>query len=63
MHFLQALQNMKRELRNKMEKEIGELQKVIIQNDENNYFRDLEVEHLQRRVQMASFQYTTSCLQ
>ncbi|KAL0190850.1 hypothetical protein M9458_013548, partial [Cirrhinus mrigala] len=53
---------MKRELRNKMEKEIGELQKVIIQNDENNYFRDLDVEHLQKRVQMASFQYTTSCL-
>ncbi|XP_058633969.1 centrosomal protein of 95 kDa-like isoform X3 [Onychostoma macrolepis] len=58
-----ALQNMKRELRNKMEKEIGELQKVIIQNDENNYFRDLDVERLQKRVQMASFQYPTSCLQ
>ncbi|RXN15807.1 centrosomal of 95 kDa isoform X2 [Labeo rohita] len=58
-----AVQKMKRELRNKMEKEIGELQKVIIQNDENNYFRDLDVEHLQKRVQMASFQYTTSCLQ
>uniref|UniRef100_A0A8C1YW16 DUF5745 domain-containing protein n=1 Tax=Cyprinus carpio TaxID=7962 RepID=A0A8C1YW16_CYPCA len=58
-----ALQKMKRELRNKMEKEIGELQKVIIQNDENNYFRDLDVERLQKRVQMASFQYTTSCLQ
>lgn len=59
----QALQNMKRELRNKMEKEIGELQKDIIQNDKNNHFRDFEVEHIQRRVQMASFQYTTSCLQ
>ncbi|XP_073707661.1 centrosomal protein of 95 kDa-like [Garra rufa] len=58
-----AVQKMKRDLRNKMEKEIGELQKVIIQNDENNYFRDLDVEHLQKRVQMASFQYTTSCLQ
>uniref|UniRef100_A0A672L443 DUF5745 domain-containing protein n=1 Tax=Sinocyclocheilus grahami TaxID=75366 RepID=A0A672L443_SINGR len=57
-----ALQKMKRELRNKTEKEIGELQKVIIQNDENNYFRDLDVERLQKRVQMASFQYTTSCL-
>lgn len=59
MHFQQALQKMKRELRNKMEKEIGELQKIIIQNDENNYFRDLEVEHLRKHVQMASFQYTT----
>ncbi|CAM4623344.1 unnamed protein product [Leuciscus chuanchicus] len=55
----QALQKMKRELRNKMEKEIGELQKIIIQNDENNYFRDLEVERLRKHVQMASFQYTT----
>ncbi|XP_056102110.1 centrosomal protein of 95 kDa-like [Rhinichthys klamathensis goyatoka] len=54
-----ALQKMKRELRNKMEKEIGELQKIIIQNDENNYFRDLEVERLRKHVQMASFQYTT----
>lgn len=54
-----ALHKMKRELRNKMEKEIGELQKIIIQNDENNYFRDLEVERLRKHVQMASFQYTT----
>ncbi|XP_026117669.1 centrosomal protein of 95 kDa isoform X2 [Carassius auratus] len=59
----QALQKMKRELRNKMEKEIGELQNVIIHNEENNYFRDLDVERLQKRVQMASFQYTTSCQQ
>lgn len=63
MHFQQALQKMKRELRNKMEKEIGELQEIIIQNDENNYFRDLEMERLRKHVQMASFQYTTSCLQ
>ncbi|XP_077055215.1 centrosomal protein of 95 kDa-like isoform X2 [Siphateles boraxobius] len=54
-----ALQKKKRELRSKMEKEIGELQKIIIQNDENNYFRDLEVERLRKHVQMASFQYTT----
>ncbi|KAK9973169.1 hypothetical protein ABG768_023912, partial [Culter alburnus] len=43
-----ALQKMKRELRNKMEKEIGELQEIIIQNDENNYFRDLEMERLRK---------------
>ncbi|XP_030638125.1 centrosomal protein of 95 kDa [Chanos chanos] len=58
-----ALQKMKRELRNKMEREIMELQKIIIQNDEDDYFRDLEVERLRKRVQMASFQYNTSCLQ
>ncbi|XP_067315534.1 centrosomal protein of 95 kDa-like isoform X2 [Pseudorasbora parva] len=59
----QALQKVKRELRNKMEKEIGELQNIIIQNDENKYFRDLEVECLRKHLQMASFQYDTSSLQ
>ncbi|KAM9482523.1 centrosomal protein of 95 kDa-like isoform 1-T1 [Clarias gariepinus] len=56
-----ALQKMKRELRSKMEREINELQKIIIRDDEEDYFRELEVERLRRRVQMASFQYGTSC--
>ena len=60
--LLQALQKMKRELRSKMEREIGELQKIIIQNDDEDYFRDLEVKRLRGRVRMASFQYSTSCL-
>lgn len=45
-----------------MEREIGELQKIIIQNDEDDYFQDLEVQRLRNRVQMASFQYNTSYL-
>ncbi|XP_038835199.1 centrosomal protein of 95 kDa-like isoform X3 [Salvelinus namaycush] len=57
-----ALQKMKRELRSKMEREIGELQEIIVQNDDDDYFHDLEVQRLRRRVQMASFQYNTSCL-
>ncbi|KAL2087228.1 hypothetical protein ACEWY4_018287 [Coilia grayii] len=57
-----ALQKLKRELRSKMEQEIGELQRIIIQNDEDDYFRDLEAERLRRRLHMASFQYNTSCL-
>ncbi|KAL7890867.1 hypothetical protein AOLI_G00003430 [Acnodon oligacanthus] len=56
-----ALQKMKRELRTRMEREISELQKIIVQNDEDDYFRDLEVERLRKRVQMASFQYSTGC--
>ncbi|XP_056136573.1 centrosomal protein of 95 kDa-like isoform X2 [Lampris incognitus] len=56
-----ALLKMKRELRSRMEREINELQKIIIQNDEDDYFRDLEVQRLRGRVQLASFQYT-SCL-
>lgn len=58
---LQALQKMKRELRSKMEREIGELQKIIVQDDDDDYFHGLEVQRLRGRVQMASFQYNTSC--
>ncbi|KAJ8264111.1 hypothetical protein GJAV_G00145310 [Gymnothorax javanicus] len=57
-----ALQKMKRELRSKMEREIGELQKIIIQNDDDDYFWDLEAERLRGKVKMASFQYSTSHL-
>lgn len=54
-----ALYKMKRELRNKMEREISELQQIIVQNDDDDYFRDLELERLRKRVQMASFQYSS----
>ncbi|XP_041077444.1 centrosomal protein of 95 kDa-like isoform X2 [Polyodon spathula] len=57
-----ALQKMKKELRGKMEREIGELQEMIMQNDDDVYFRELEAERLSRRVHMASFQYGTSHL-
>ncbi|XP_062853019.1 centrosomal protein of 95 kDa-like isoform X2 [Trichomycterus rosablanca] len=56
-----ALQKMKRELRNKMEREIQELQEIIVHDDEEDYFRKLEVDRMRRRVQMASFQYSTNC--
>ncbi|XP_035032910.1 centrosomal protein of 95 kDa isoform X2 [Hippoglossus stenolepis] len=57
-----ALLKMKRELRSRMEREIGELQKIIIQNDEDDYFQDLDVQRLRNRVHMASFQYNKSYL-
>lgn len=53
---------MKRELRSRMEREIGELQKIILQNNEDDYIQDLEVQRLRNRIQMASFQYNTSYL-
>lgn len=53
---------MKRELRSRMEREIGELQRIIIQNDEDDYFQELEIQRLRNRVRMASFQYNTSYL-
>ncbi|KAM3623262.1 uncharacterized protein V6R79_009256 [Siganus canaliculatus] len=57
-----ALLKMKRELRSRMEQEIGALQKIIVENDEDDYFQGLEVQRLRNRVQMASFQYNTSYL-
>ncbi|XP_029950495.1 centrosomal protein of 95 kDa isoform X2 [Salarias fasciatus] len=57
-----ALLKMQRELRSRMEREIGELQRIIIENDEDDHFQDLEVQRLRNRVQMASFQYNTSYL-
>ncbi|KAM4665057.1 centrosomal protein of 95 kDa [Discoglossus pictus] len=58
-----TLHKMKRELRAKMEKEIQELQDMIIKTDEDTFFRELEAEQLKRRLQMASFQYGKShCL-
>ncbi|TSK62594.1 Centrosomal protein of 95 kDa [Bagarius yarrelli] len=56
-----ALHKMKRDLRSKMEREINELQQIIVQDNEEDYFHELEVERLHRRVQMASFQYGRSC--
>ncbi|KAM9769749.1 centrosomal protein of 95 kDa-like isoform 1-T1 [Menidia menidia] len=55
-----ALLKMKRELRSRMEREIGELQRIIIQNDEEDHFQDLEVQRLRNQVHMASFQYNAS---
>ncbi|XP_063739846.1 centrosomal protein of 95 kDa-like isoform X1 [Eleginops maclovinus] len=57
-----ALLKMKRELRSRMEREIGELQKIIIENDKDDHFQDLEVQRLRSRVQMASFHNNTSYL-
>ncbi|XP_008420240.1 centrosomal protein of 95 kDa isoform X2 [Poecilia reticulata] len=57
-----ALLKMKRELRSRMEREIRDLQKIIIQNDEDDHFQNLEVQRLRNQVQMASFQYNTSYL-
>ncbi|XP_004870293.1 centrosomal protein of 95 kDa isoform X2 [Heterocephalus glaber] len=56
----QTLHKVKRELRSKMEKEIQELQNMIMQNDDDAFFRELEVERFRARLQLASFQYSNS---
>ncbi|KAM9314158.1 centrosomal protein of 95 kDa-like isoform 3-T3 [Pholidichthys leucotaenia] len=57
-----ALLKMKRELHSRMKREIGELQRIIVENDEDDYLQELEVQRLRNRVHMASFQYNTSYL-
>ncbi|XP_071987765.1 centrosomal protein of 95 kDa isoform X2 [Engystomops pustulosus] len=58
-----TLQKVKRELRAKMEKEIQDLQELILRTDEDAFFRELEAERLKRRLHLASFQYSKShCL-
>uniref|UniRef100_A0AAY4A711 DUF5745 domain-containing protein n=1 Tax=Denticeps clupeoides TaxID=299321 RepID=A0AAY4A711_9TELE len=57
-----ALLKLKRDLRSRMEREIGELQRIIVQNDEDDYFCTLEAERLRSRMHAASFHYGTSCL-
>nr|XP_056707857.1 centrosomal protein of 95 kDa [Euleptes europaea] len=52
------LNKVKCEFRSKMEKEIQELQDVIIQNDDDSFFCELEADRLRSRLQMASFQYS-----
>lgn len=59
----QVLLKMKRELRSRMEREIEELQKIISQNDEDDFIQALEVQRLRQRMQMASFHFNTSYLQ
>ncbi|XP_020787076.1 centrosomal protein of 95 kDa [Boleophthalmus pectinirostris] len=57
-----ALMKMKRELRCRMEREIRELQRIIIENDEDEHFQDLDVQRLRNRMHLASFSYNTSYL-
>ncbi|XP_010216885.1 PREDICTED: centrosomal protein of 95 kDa [Tinamus guttatus] len=56
----QMLRKTKRDLRSKMEKEIQQLQTMIMQNDEDTFFQELEADRLRSRLQMASFQYSKS---
>lgn len=57
-----ALLKMKRELRSRMEREIRDLQKIIIENNEDEHFQELDVQRLRNRIHLASFSYNTSYL-
>ncbi|XP_076871999.1 LOW QUALITY PROTEIN: centrosomal protein of 95 kDa-like [Brachyhypopomus gauderio] len=55
-----ALQKMKRELRSRMQREISELQTLILQADQDQHPRRLEAQRLRSRLQAASFRYAAS---
>ncbi|XP_053712454.1 centrosomal protein of 95 kDa-like [Synchiropus splendidus] len=57
-----ALIKMKRDLRARMEREIRDLQKIILQNDEDEHFKAQDLQRLRGRIQLASFQNQTSYL-
>ncbi|KAM9792928.1 centrosomal protein of 95 kDa-like [Neosynchiropus ocellatus] len=57
-----ALMKMKRDLRARMEREIRELQKIIVQNEEDDHFKAQDLQRLRGRIQLASFQNQTSYL-
>jgi len=46
---------MGRGLREKMEKEIGNLQEQIARDDDDVYFRELEADRVRRQLQMATY--------
>ena len=53
---LQALEQMRRELRHKMEREISELQRRMWHDDDDVYFRELDAERVRRELRLARCQ-------
>nr|XP_039265456.1 centrosomal protein of 95 kDa-like [Styela clava]XP_039265458.1 centrosomal protein of 95 kDa-like [Styela clava]XP_039265459.1 centrosomal protein of 95 kDa-like [Styela clava] len=52
---MKLIRQMKRGLRQKMEKEIGDLQDMIARDDEDAYFREIEADRLRRQLQLATY--------
>lgn len=46
---------MRRELRNRMEKEIQDLQEAMIRDEDDAYFRQLDADRLRHRLQTAYY--------
>ena len=53
---LQLLEQMKRDLRRKMEKEIIDIQSEMFRDDDDTYFRQLEADRLRQELHLAKFQ-------
>ena len=54
--WLQVLEQLKRELRHKMEREISELQRRLWQDEDDVYFRELDSERVRRELRVARCQ-------
>lgn len=52
---MQVLQQMKKELRQKMETEIGQLQEQLVRDDDDAYFRQLDADRVIHNLQLAKF--------
>lgn len=46
---------MKKGLRQKMEKEIENLQDMIVRDDDDAYYREIEADRLRRQLQLATY--------
>ena len=53
---LKVLEQMKRELRRKMEREISELQRRLCDDEDGVYFRELDAERVRRELHLARCQ-------
>ncbi|KAK7113753.1 centrosomal protein of 95 kDa-like isoform X2 [Littorina saxatilis] len=51
-----VLEQMKKDLRRKMEKEIGTIQSEMFRDDDDTYFRQLEADRLRQELHVAKFQ-------
>jgi len=47
---------MRRELRHKMEREVGEIQRRLWQDDDDVYFRQLDADRMRRELRLAHCQ-------
>ncbi|XP_046855690.1 centrosomal protein of 95 kDa-like [Xenia sp. Carnegie-2017] len=54
-----VIQQMQRNLREKLQKEVKEIQETIIRDDDDAYFRRLDAERLRKQLQMTAFQNLT----
>ena len=54
--FTQVIQQMQRNLREKLQKEVTEIQGTLLRDEDDAYFRRLDAERLRRQLQMTSFQ-------